>query len=285
MTSALNSKEVIASEFQQSINKLKFELGDNISDAGRFHDSDTKASRSLYRDVTEKQPGVSKRDYLLFGILVFGLHVAGIEAYIHMDKKPALQRPKKSEVVVEFIKPEVIPPPKIEPSKPLPPPPKPKVIRQSTPPPRPAPALHTAPAEQNIVPDDMTVKENTEAPRSADPVVAEPSPPPTPPAPPPPPKEEPVTEATGYAGYLKNPAPDYPAVAQRQGWEGKVILRVKVLANGTASAVEVKQSSKRKVLDDAAVAAVKGWMFSPSKRGNTAVDGWATVPIEFHLAQ
>ena len=283
MTSALSStKEVLeTSEFQQSINKLQLELAGSLPAKGHYTPSSPSVSRSLYRDVTEKQPGISRRDYFLVSAIVLALHVAGIEAYIHMDKTPSLQRPKKSEVVVEFIKPEVIPPPIIEPPKPLPP--SPKVVRQPTPP-RPTPVLRTTPAEQNITADDMTVKENTEAPTSPGPVVAEPSPPPSPPAPQAP-KEEPITEATGYAGYLKNPAPDYPAAAQRQGWEGKVILRVRVLANGTASTVEVKQSSKRKVLDDAAVAAVKGWMFSPSKRGSTPIDGWATVPIEFLLAQ
>jgi len=237
------------------------------------------ARHALYRDVTEKQPGVRRRDYLILGVLVIALHIAGLEAYIHMDKSPSLLQPQKNEVLVEFVKPEVIPPP--EPPNPLPPPPKiqPKIQQ----PPKPAPALRTPPAEQNIAADDMTVKENTQGPRSSEPVVAEPPAPPAPPAPPP--KEEPITEAKGYAGYLKNPAPEYPAIAERQGWEGKVILKVKVLANGTASSVEVKQSSGRKALDEAAIAAVKGWQFSPSKRGNTPIDGWATVPIEFKLAQ
>lgn len=94
-----------------------------------------------------------------------------------------------------------------------------------------------------------------------------------------------MTEATGYAGYLQNPAPGYPAAAQRQGWEGKVVLKVRVLANGSASSVEVVKSSGRKLLDEAAISAVKGWVFSPSKRGSTPIDGWATVPIEFKLAQ
>ncbi len=38
----------------------------------------------------------------------------------------------------------------------------------------------------------------------------------------------PVTEAKGYAGYLSNPAPEYPEQALERGWEGSVILRVKV---------------------------------------------------------
>jgi protein TonB len=154
-------------------------------------------------------------------------------------------------------------------------------------PPKAVPALRTPPAEQNITANDMTVKENTEAPHVSTPVVADPAPAPVvaPPPPPPPPKEEPITEATGYAGYMKNPAPEYPAQALRLGLEGKVVLRVRVLANGTPGSVEVKQSSGKRILDDAAIAAVKGWAFSPSKRGSTPIDGWATVPLEFKISQ
>jgi len=64
-----------------------------------------------------------------------------------------------------------------------------------------------------------------------------------------------------------------------------VLLRVRVLSNGTASSVEVQSSSGSKALDDAAVATVKKWLFSPSKRGDAPIDGWATVPIEFKLDQ
>lgn len=279
MTSALNStKELLdTTEFQQSISNLKLELAGNQSNQANTHSAGI--GQNLYRDVTEKQPGISNRDYFLLGVLVVGLHVGGLEVYLHTDTTPTLQRPKKTEVVVEFVKPEVIPPPKIEP--PPPPPPQPKVERQPAAP-KPAPVLHTAPADQDIAPNDMTVKENTEAPPSSEPVAAEPSPPPAPPAPPPP-KEEPITEAIGYAGYLNNPNPPYPPAAERAGWEGRVVLRIRVLPNGTAGTIEVKQSSKRKVLDDAAIAAVKGWSFAPAKRGNTPIEGWVTVPFEFKL--
>jgi protein TonB len=92
-----------------------------------------------------------------------------------------------------------------------------------------------------------------------------------------------VTQPIGYAGYLHNPPPAYPANAQRMGMEGKVILRVKVLASGKPASVEIQTSSGKKMLDEAAVAAVQGWMFTPSHRGQTPIDGWATVPIEFKL--
>ncbi|MCR5895761.1 energy transducer TonB, partial [Burkholderia sp. HAN2018] len=91
------------------------------------------------------------------------------------------------------------------------------------------------------------------------------------------------TAPIGDAAYLRNPAPDYPAFAQEQGWEGRVVLRVHVLANGTPDAVDVRTSSGRRMLDNAAVAAVKRWTFVPAKRGDEAVDGWVNVPIDFKL--
>ena len=103
--------------------------------------------------------------------------------------------------------------------------------------------------------------------------------------PPPAPKvEEPVTEANGSAAYLNNPPPSYPKAAQRLGLQGRVLLRVQVLASGQVGAIEVKQSSGKTVLDDAALAAVKAWVFTPSKRGKTPIDGWTQVPIEFRIA-
>ncbi|WP_020168524.1 MULTISPECIES: energy transducer TonB [Methylotenera] len=203
---------------------------------------------------------------------IIGLHIALITLYVNRDQTPSVPI-KKHEVAIEFIKPEIEPPP-IEPPKPPPP----KV--QKAPPP---PALRTPVATQDIAPNDIVVQENTQAPVSSGPVVAAEEP--TPPAPPAPVVEEPVTEASANAGYLKNPPPEYPARATQMGWSGTVILRVRVSADGSAQSVSVKKSSGHKVLDDSAVTAVKKWTFVPSKRGNTAIDGWATVPIIFNSEQ
>ena len=129
----------------------------------------------------------------------------------------------------------------------------------------------------------MTVAENLTAAKTSGPVAAVPTPPPPPAAPVH--VEEPVTEPTGYAGYLNNPAPVYPKAAQRLGMQGRVLLRVRVLASGQVGALEVKQGSGRELLDEAALAAVKNWTFAPAKRGSIAIDAWALVPIEFKLAQ
>jgi len=208
-------------------------------------------------------------------------HIIGLAGFIHALHQPSIVKPKKTEVIVEFIKPEVIPPPVIEPPKPPPPPP-PKVQRANPPPQAAKPAaLRTAPADQHITPNDIVVQENTTAAKTSGPVVAEPTPEPAPP--PPVIKEEPLVEAKGGVGHLNNPSPEYPGFAADQGLEGTVVLRVKVLPNGKPGEVKVKKTSGHGILDDAAVAAAKRWAFTPAKRGNTPVEGWAIFPVEFKL--
>ncbi|RRW86298.1 energy transducer TonB, partial [Pseudomonas aeruginosa] len=121
------------------------------------------------------------------------------------------------------------------------------------------------------------------------PRAAPPRPPPPPPAtrwprpPPPAAAPPPLTPPSANAGYLHNPAPEYPALAMRRGWEGTVRLRVHVLASGSPSEIQVQKSSGREALDQAAVKAVKRWSFVPAKRGDKAEDGWVSVPIDFKL--
>ena len=164
--------------------------------------------------------------------------------------------PKKNTLALEIVRPPK-PLPKIEP----PPPPR------KTPPKAPPPIQTAA-----VVPSDVPVAASVETVAAVAP--AEPAPPPPP---------EPVKPAFGGIGYRNNPPPDYPTLAVRQGWQGTVLLRVRVLQSGTVESVEVVRSSGKKVLDDAAIHTVERWVFAPSTRGSTPVDGFATVPIEFKL--
>ncbi|WP_081081938.1 energy transducer TonB [Pseudomonas amygdali] len=114
---------------------------------------------------------------------------------------------------------------------------------------------------------------------------APPAPAPAPPAPAAPPA--PVKESAAVSGLasLGNPPPEYPGLALRRSWEGHVILRIKVLPNGRAGAVEVTKSSGKPVLDEAAVEAVRNWKFIPAKRGDTPIEGFATQTIDFKLPE
>ena len=98
------------------------------------------------------------------------------------------------------------------------------------------------------------------------------------------PEEEPEEAyASARPSYGFTPRPGYPAVAIRRGYEGSVLLNVRVLPNGKPEEVTVFKSSGYKVLDNAALKAVKKWKFVPAQRGFKAVSSWVKVPIEFRL--
>lgn len=83
--------------------------------------------------------------------------------------------------------------------------------------------------------------------------------------------------------YAQNPKPAYPQEAREKGYEGKVLLRVEVLASGRVGQVAVKKSSGCEALDRSALAAVRDWRFIPARKGEVAVPVWVIIPIKFQL--
>ena len=81
----------------------------------------------------------------------------------------------------------------------------------------------------------------------------------------------------------ENPAPRYPGLARRKGWQGTVVLAVQVDATGAASGVSVSRSSGRRMLDDAARQAVAAWRFLPARRAGVAVASHTEVVVAFEL--
>jgi protein TonB len=155
---------------------------------------------------------------------------------------------------------------RIEPPPPPPPPPP----KARLPPPRvKAPASPDATVAAAAAP--------TPAPAPAPALAPAPAPSPAPAA------DDKLSEPRGYAGYLRNPAPDYPLTAQRRGLEGQVVLKVHVLASGQPDSVTVARSSGHAILDEAAIRAVVSWAFAPARRGHTPVDGWVQVPLTFKI--
>lgn len=92
-----------------------------------------------------------------------------------------------------------------------------------------------------------------------------------------------ISAARFDAAYLQNPKPNYPAISRRLGEEGKVLLRVKVAVDGSASAVDLEKSSSFERLDEAARQVVARWRFVPAKRGEQAIEASVIVPIVFRL--
>lgn len=116
------------------------------------------------------------------------------------------------------------------------------------------------------------------------PLREEPSPAPTPAIP----AAAPATPGTAGvpegAVAVATRAPAYPRLARRQGWEGVVRVRVQVAADGQVLAASVARSSGYEVLDEAALAAVRGWRFRPARdaQGRPRAD-MVEVPVRFRL--
>jgi len=83
--------------------------------------------------------------------------------------------------------------------------------------------------------------------------------------------------------YDKNPSPEYPLIARRRGFQGTVVLEVMVKRNGRVGELRVLKSSGYKVLDMAASASVREWMFKPAIKGNEEIEMWVRVPVSFQL--
>jgi len=83
--------------------------------------------------------------------------------------------------------------------------------------------------------------------------------------------------------YAENPKPLYPQEARKKGYQGEVMLKVEVLANGQVGQIEVKKSSGYELLDRSASATVKQWKFIPAKKGKGEIPFWVNIPIKFQL--
>ena len=77
--------------------------------------------------------------------------------------------------------------------------------------------------------------------------------------------------------------PPYPQFARAQGWEGTVVLRIKVNQEGTVDSVRTRKSSGFSILDESAVQSVKTWKFEPAKDGEFPIPVTVDLPIRFDL--
>lgn len=202
------------------------------------------------------------------------LHLCAWLVYQH--RPPAITQPRLlNSMEVALVTPlpapkpappsPVVPEPRQE-ARPLPPDPKPQPkLAPKKPKPKPAVAKEAR---------TETLQETTAA-ASPPPSVA--------PAAPAQPASDPYIEASYNAAYLRNPPPSYPAVARERHWEGTVVLRVEVTAEGHPGQVNIDRSSGHEILDEAATEAARQWRFVPAKRGETALSSWVLIPIEFKL--
>ena len=81
-----------------------------------------------------------------------------------------------------------------------------------------------------------------------------------------------------------NPAPRYPRLARERGWQGRVIIEVAVIADGTVDRAEIDQSSGYRLLDQAALRVVRRWRFAVDAPRLPAQGAVVRVPITFKLS-
>ncbi|MCY1393644.1 hypothetical protein D9M71_85460 [compost metagenome] len=247
--------------------------GGELVDLGRPHRLPLGQARLQKAPVAP----LNRREGVVLGLLALALH-AGVIYVLARQPTPALPivPPQIPPMTIEFSRPAppVVEPPPPQPAQPVVEPPPPVEDELAVkPPPKPVPKPKPKPVAKPVAqPAPKAVEQPAVAPQTA-----------TQPAPPAAPAPAPVTPASASAAYLKNPAPEYPALAHRKGWEGTVVLRVKVLASGKPGEIQIQQSSGRQQLDDAALAAVKRWSFVPAKQGDVAQEGWVSVPIDFKI--
>lgn len=97
------------------------------------------------------------------------------------------------------------------------------------------------------------------------------------------PSSAPVVPPRTDAAHLNNPAPAYPAMARRFGEEGRVLFDVYILADGRVGEIKLKRSSGSRLLDQAALEAVRRWRYVPAHRGSEPIPYWYVQPITFSL--
>ena len=79
---------------------------------------------------------------------------------------------------------------------------------------------------------------------------------------------------------------EYPEEAYDLAYEGYVYVKVALDKNGKQieNKIEViKNKSKNEKLEEAAIAAVKNYEFTPAKIDGKAVSYWQTIPVKFTL--
>jgi protein TonB len=83
--------------------------------------------------------------------------------------------------------------------------------------------------------------------------------------------------------YKQNEPPLYPLRARRLGYEGIVMLKVLIDEDGRVDDLRVLKSSGHRVLDRAALSAVKKWLFEPGTEGGVEKKMWVKIPVRFDL--
>lgn len=226
---------------------------------------------------------------------VVAAHAGAVWLLQHGLNQRPLETVVPAEMLVEWI---AQPAPPAQPVLTPAPQPAPAPVRQALPRPRPTPVPSPTPAPAPVVAPIVPPTAAAAAPAPVT-VAAEPARPVAPsttahsaaataptglatpgPAAPPAPR---IELPSASADYLNNPRPPYPGLSKRLGEQGKVVLRVLIEVDGSASKAEIRSSSGFERLDQTALQTVLRWRYVPGQRNGVAEAMWFNIPINFVL--
>jgi protein TonB len=102
--------------------------------------------------------------------------------------------------------------------------------------------------------------------------------------PPPQLKPNPVPDRAAVSIAATHTSPPYPTIARRLELEGRVMLRLTILADGKVSKAEVVTSSGRRDFDEAAQSwIVQHWTYQPAIKDGVPVASQALAAVNFTL--
>ena len=79
--------------------------------------------------------------------------------------------------------------------------------------------------------------------------------------------------------------PPYPEEARARRLEGTVLLLVSLDATGHVTAAALQRTCGHGILDRAALAAVRSWLFEPARQNGAAIAGQVEIPIRFRFEE
>ena len=101
---------------------------------------------------------------------------------------------------------------------------------------------------------------------------------------PPPPRTSTVPDRAAVSIAATNTSPPYPTIARRLGAEGRVTLRLTILADGKVGKAEVVTSSGRRDFDEAAQSwIVQHWTYQPAIKDGVPAVSQALAAVNFTL--
>ena len=95
--------------------------------------------------------------------------------------------------------------------------------------------------------------------------------------------DDPVEYVEELPSVVKEVKPDYPSMAREAGVEGLVLVRVLVGRNGRVIDVRLSEKQQIPLLNEAALAAARKWVFTPGLANGHPVTCWTAIPFRFRL--